>query len=198
MTSCEHEAVRQDGARFFVAPSDEHAWPDIERARSRLKAAQVPFLDRLQAPSPPTTHSPALRTGCCRGSFYASTACCARAASSSGRTSQATCSRGASYLMSIARGRRRRSRPYRPGMSSSSRWPIKSNRSSSRAARARGRWMAPDRELHPNRPRRAACCFRLTCVLALVGSNRFPAVCEQRRLGRSLASSVCVGGRHRV
>ena len=27
----EYEAVRQDGARFFVAPSDEHVWPDVER-----------------------------------------------------------------------------------------------------------------------------------------------------------------------
>jgi hypothetical protein len=31
MTSSEYEAVRQDGARFFVAPSEEHVWLDVER-----------------------------------------------------------------------------------------------------------------------------------------------------------------------
>jgi hypothetical protein len=35
MTSSEYEAVRQDGAHFFVAPSDEHVWPDIERVIER-------------------------------------------------------------------------------------------------------------------------------------------------------------------
>ena len=35
MTSNEYEAVRQDGARFFVAPSDEHVWPDIEQVIDR-------------------------------------------------------------------------------------------------------------------------------------------------------------------
>jgi hypothetical protein len=35
MTSSEYEGVRQDGARFFVAPSDEHVWPDVERVIER-------------------------------------------------------------------------------------------------------------------------------------------------------------------
>jgi hypothetical protein len=35
MTSSEDEAVRQDGARFFVAPRDEHVWPDIEQVIER-------------------------------------------------------------------------------------------------------------------------------------------------------------------
>ena len=35
MASGEYEAVRQDGARFFVAPSDEHVWPDVERVIER-------------------------------------------------------------------------------------------------------------------------------------------------------------------
>jgi hypothetical protein len=34
MTSIEYEAVRQDGAHFFVSPDDEHVWPD-NRARDR-------------------------------------------------------------------------------------------------------------------------------------------------------------------
>ena len=35
MASSEYEAVRQDGAHFFVAPSDEHVWPDVERVIER-------------------------------------------------------------------------------------------------------------------------------------------------------------------
>jgi hypothetical protein len=35
MASSEYEAVRQDGDRFFVAPSDEHVWPDVERVIER-------------------------------------------------------------------------------------------------------------------------------------------------------------------
>jgi hypothetical protein len=35
MTSGEYEAVRQDGAHFFVAPSDDHIWPDVERVIER-------------------------------------------------------------------------------------------------------------------------------------------------------------------
>jgi hypothetical protein len=31
MTTGEYEVVRRGGARFFVAPSDEHVWPDVER-----------------------------------------------------------------------------------------------------------------------------------------------------------------------
>jgi hypothetical protein len=30
MTTDEYEAVRKDGARFFVAPADTHVWPDVE------------------------------------------------------------------------------------------------------------------------------------------------------------------------
>ena len=35
MASSEYEAVRQDGAHFFVAPGDEHVWPDVERVIER-------------------------------------------------------------------------------------------------------------------------------------------------------------------
>jgi hypothetical protein len=35
MSANEYEAIRNDGARFFVAPSDEHVWPDIERVTVR-------------------------------------------------------------------------------------------------------------------------------------------------------------------
>jgi hypothetical protein len=35
MTSREYEHVRADGARFFVAPSPEHVWPDAERVTER-------------------------------------------------------------------------------------------------------------------------------------------------------------------
>jgi hypothetical protein len=31
----EYEAIREDGARFFVLPGDAHVWPDIERVVSR-------------------------------------------------------------------------------------------------------------------------------------------------------------------
>jgi hypothetical protein len=31
MTAAEYEAIRSDGARFFVATDDEHVWPDIEQ-----------------------------------------------------------------------------------------------------------------------------------------------------------------------
>jgi hypothetical protein len=30
MSANEYEAIRSDGARFFVAPSDEHVWADVE------------------------------------------------------------------------------------------------------------------------------------------------------------------------
>jgi hypothetical protein len=36
MTAEEYETIRSDGARFFVAPADEHVWPDVERVTSRL------------------------------------------------------------------------------------------------------------------------------------------------------------------
>ena len=35
MTSTEYEAVRLDGAHFFVSPGDEHVWSDIERVIER-------------------------------------------------------------------------------------------------------------------------------------------------------------------
>ena len=35
MASSEYEAVRSDGAHFFVAPSNEHVWPDTERVIER-------------------------------------------------------------------------------------------------------------------------------------------------------------------
>jgi hypothetical protein len=31
MTAAEYEAIRGDGARFFVAPGDEHVRPDVEK-----------------------------------------------------------------------------------------------------------------------------------------------------------------------
>jgi hypothetical protein len=36
MTTQEYEHVRQNGARFFVAPKDEHVWPEAERVVERL------------------------------------------------------------------------------------------------------------------------------------------------------------------
>jgi hypothetical protein len=35
MTLTEYNDVREDGARFFVVPSDEHVWPDVERVVRR-------------------------------------------------------------------------------------------------------------------------------------------------------------------
>jgi hypothetical protein len=35
MSATEYEAVRSDAARFFVAPSDEHLWPDVEEVTTR-------------------------------------------------------------------------------------------------------------------------------------------------------------------
>jgi hypothetical protein len=35
MAISEYEVVRQDGAHFFVAPGDDHVWPDIERVIER-------------------------------------------------------------------------------------------------------------------------------------------------------------------
>jgi hypothetical protein len=35
MTLAEYNEVREDAARFFVAPSDEHVWPDVERVVRR-------------------------------------------------------------------------------------------------------------------------------------------------------------------
>jgi hypothetical protein len=36
MSSDEYEAVRAEGARFFVAPADEHVWPDVELVTERM------------------------------------------------------------------------------------------------------------------------------------------------------------------
>jgi hypothetical protein len=35
MTPEEYERVRQDGARFFIAPSEEHVWLDVEQVVER-------------------------------------------------------------------------------------------------------------------------------------------------------------------
>jgi hypothetical protein len=35
MSTEEYEEIRSDGVRFFVAPSDEHVWPDVERVTDR-------------------------------------------------------------------------------------------------------------------------------------------------------------------
>lgn len=35
MTLAEYNEIREDGARFFVAPSDEHVWRDVERVVRR-------------------------------------------------------------------------------------------------------------------------------------------------------------------
>jgi hypothetical protein len=35
LSSTAYEQIRQNGARFFVAPSDEHVWPDIENVIER-------------------------------------------------------------------------------------------------------------------------------------------------------------------
>ena len=35
MSADEYEAIRSDGVRFFVAPDDEHVWPDVERVTDR-------------------------------------------------------------------------------------------------------------------------------------------------------------------
>jgi len=35
MSATEYEQIRRDGARFFVSPSGEHVWPDVERVTER-------------------------------------------------------------------------------------------------------------------------------------------------------------------
>ncbi len=35
MTLAEYDEIREDGARFFVAPGDEHVWADVERVVRR-------------------------------------------------------------------------------------------------------------------------------------------------------------------
>jgi hypothetical protein len=35
MSAAEYEQIRSEGRRFFVAPSDEHVWPDVERVTER-------------------------------------------------------------------------------------------------------------------------------------------------------------------
>jgi hypothetical protein len=37
MTPEEYEEIRGDGARFFVLPSNEHVWPDVERVVRRTR-----------------------------------------------------------------------------------------------------------------------------------------------------------------
>ena len=35
MSADEYEAIRADGAQFFVAPSERHVWPDVEKVTDR-------------------------------------------------------------------------------------------------------------------------------------------------------------------
>ena len=35
MSAVEYEAIRSDGSRFLVVPSDEHVWPDVESVTER-------------------------------------------------------------------------------------------------------------------------------------------------------------------
>jgi hypothetical protein len=35
MSATEYEAIRADATRFFVAPGDEHVWPDVENVVDR-------------------------------------------------------------------------------------------------------------------------------------------------------------------
>jgi hypothetical protein len=37
MTTDEYESIRKDGAQFFVAPSDEHVWADVELVVARTE-----------------------------------------------------------------------------------------------------------------------------------------------------------------
>src|SRR3954467_3559596 len=38
MSGDEYEKIREQGACFFVAPSDDHVWPDVERVVERRDA----------------------------------------------------------------------------------------------------------------------------------------------------------------
>jgi len=35
LSAQDYETVRQNGARFVVAPGDEHVWPDVENVTER-------------------------------------------------------------------------------------------------------------------------------------------------------------------
>src|SRR2546430_2064397 len=37
MSAAEYEKIRSKGTRFFVAPSDEHVWPDVELVTERTE-----------------------------------------------------------------------------------------------------------------------------------------------------------------
>jgi hypothetical protein len=37
MSAVEYEKIRSEGMRFFVAPSDEHVWPDVELVTERTE-----------------------------------------------------------------------------------------------------------------------------------------------------------------
>jgi hypothetical protein len=41
MTADEYEAIRQEATRFFVAPDDEHVWPDVELVIERRESYWV-------------------------------------------------------------------------------------------------------------------------------------------------------------
>jgi hypothetical protein len=44
MSAQEYETIRSDGVRFFVAPSEEHVWPDVESRDQPLQ----PILGRRE------------------------------------------------------------------------------------------------------------------------------------------------------
>jgi hypothetical protein len=65
MSSRAYEAVRRDGAHFFVAPGNEHVWPDIERITERTdgywvieKTGQAGELARRADPRAPDVPQP--------------------------------------------------------------------------------------------------------------------------------------------
>jgi hypothetical protein len=64
MSASEYEEIRSGGARFFVAPSDEHLWPDVEVVTKRndrywivVKVGQAGKLVKSGDPRP--EHEPA-------------------------------------------------------------------------------------------------------------------------------------------
>src|SRR5256885_5725586 len=36
LSAQEYEAIRENGTRFFVAPGDDHVWPDVEQVTELL------------------------------------------------------------------------------------------------------------------------------------------------------------------
>ena len=76
MSPQEYEAIRRDGARFFVAPSDEHIWADSQRITERHsrywvveKTGEPRGVAKRADPLPTTTvPCPSTRRGPCRHS----------------------------------------------------------------------------------------------------------------------------------